>query len=342
MTQNQNSENQNVIPIGQALREEREAQGYTLDNVSSAINIRVGQVRALEGGNLSELPGMAYAVGFVRSYAKYLGVDAEQVVVHFKREHTETPEKPELALPLPETENNLPETRLLVFSGIGVLFLIALWSIFTSPDEEYEEIAATVSDIPIALKKAVEKAEEETQKILEEVNLDEAVKIEVEQTGVKTTESLIKRDPKPIRKIEQATPQKKATFEPVAKQIKSINQRKITNKEVRNKLKPIDKNAPKILGNAKGASRVVIRAYKSSWIQVFNRSDKIIFKKVLRKGDEYRVPDTPGLKLVTTNAGVLDIYVDGKKVLPIGKPGDIVRGVSLNPDDLNRKRILVR
>ena len=64
--------------------------------------------------------------------------------------------------------------------------------------------------------------------------------------------------------------------------------------------------------------------------------------RVLRPGEQYFVPDQPGLSLVTANAGGLEIEVDGKIVQELGKPGEIVRGIVLDPKSLKKRRIRVQ
>jgi hypothetical protein len=50
------------------------------------------------------------------------------------------------------------------------------------------------------------------------------------------------------------------------------------------------------------------------------------------------VPDQTGLSMVTANAGGIDIFVDGKKMLPVGKPGEIVRGIVLDANTLKKQK----
>ncbi len=64
---------------------------------------------------------------------------------------------------------------------------------------------------------------------------------------------------------------------------------------------------------------------------------RIVVKRVMRAGDTYSVPNGPGYSLVTTNAGGLDVVVDGN-AKSMGARGDILRGVPLNPDTLKGSR----
>src|SRR5437660_1050555 len=58
--------------VGAELREARERLGWSLSDVAANLRIRYVYLLALEEGRVSDLPGMAYAVGFLRAYAKLL------------------------------------------------------------------------------------------------------------------------------------------------------------------------------------------------------------------------------------------------------------------------------
>ncbi len=68
-----------------------------------------------------------------------------------------------------------------------------------------------------------------------------------------------------------------------------------------------------------------------SWIQVRDDSiNRLLMTRLLRAGDVYHVPDRPGLKLLTGNAGALEILVDGETVPSIGPVGRVRRDVALD------------
>ena len=72
---------------GLYLREQRKKMGYTQKEAATRINISVRQLRAIEEGQPEELPGIIYAVGFVRNYAQLLQLDENKVAAFFKREY---------------------------------------------------------------------------------------------------------------------------------------------------------------------------------------------------------------------------------------------------------------
>lgn len=72
--------------IGQELRGARISRGEDLTTVSRVLKIRKEHLEALEDDNLSGLPGRTYAVGFIRAYAEYLGLNVGDAVERFKTE----------------------------------------------------------------------------------------------------------------------------------------------------------------------------------------------------------------------------------------------------------------
>lgn len=78
-----------MIRIGQQFEDERRNQGLTLMEVSQATKIREEFLRAIERGDFKSLPGSSYAYGFVRNYAKFLGLPVEKSLALFRREFDE-------------------------------------------------------------------------------------------------------------------------------------------------------------------------------------------------------------------------------------------------------------
>jgi cytoskeletal protein RodZ len=69
--------------VGEFFRQVRETKGLTVDEVASKTRIRSDFVKALEEGNFAKLPDQVFARGFVRSYARSLGLDEEDAIHRF-------------------------------------------------------------------------------------------------------------------------------------------------------------------------------------------------------------------------------------------------------------------
>ncbi|TWA78379.1 cytoskeletal protein RodZ [Azospirillum brasilense] len=86
----------------------------------------------------------------------------------------------------------------------------------------------------------------------------------------------------------------------------------------------------KVYGTQNTASRIQLRATQDSWIQVRDNSGEIIFTRVLKPGDVYRVPDRSGIRVRTGNAGGLIVVTDGVDGAAMGAVGQVLRDVSLD------------
>ena len=66
--------------IGRILKERREELGRTLQNAEQETRIRKTYLESLENNRFSDLPGQAYVTGFIRVYARYLGLKSNPLL----------------------------------------------------------------------------------------------------------------------------------------------------------------------------------------------------------------------------------------------------------------------
>lgn len=74
------------VHIGQALRQARERLDLGLEDIAQATHVRATFIDALERLDLEPLPAGPFAVGYVKAYARALGLEPDAVVARFKRE----------------------------------------------------------------------------------------------------------------------------------------------------------------------------------------------------------------------------------------------------------------
>ena len=66
--------------FGDKFRNAREKKELSLDDVSNVTKISARMLRAIEQEHFDDLPGGVFNKGFIRAYAKHLGLDAEEAV----------------------------------------------------------------------------------------------------------------------------------------------------------------------------------------------------------------------------------------------------------------------
>src|ERR1017187_7666117 len=77
--------------FGDKLRREREMRKISLDEIAAATKIGTRSLKALEDENFSILPGGIFNKGFVRSYARFLGLNEDNAVADYQAAVTEQP-----------------------------------------------------------------------------------------------------------------------------------------------------------------------------------------------------------------------------------------------------------
>lgn len=68
---------------GETLRQARENKGWSTAQVAGQLNLTENALRSLEQGSFEQLPGHTFARGYIRAYAKLLGMDQAQMVTAF-------------------------------------------------------------------------------------------------------------------------------------------------------------------------------------------------------------------------------------------------------------------
>ena len=114
--------------LGAYLRAVREHKDLSLAQVAAATRVRRVYLAAIESDDLTPLPSRPFAVGYVRAYARALGLDGDAAAARFKTEHPE-PIEPLLRAPVGVSHERDPRRRV-AYAGLGVvLAAVALWNV---------------------------------------------------------------------------------------------------------------------------------------------------------------------------------------------------------------------
>ncbi len=154
--------------VGYTLRQERERQNLSIEDVEQGTSIRALYIEAIENGEYDKLPGTVYTKGFIKNYANFLGLDADAMTKEFANdlaelsgtpatpaEEEQTPKAPEVTKvePKPVKQDKKPfgysiEKEKSRSSGgliIAAVILIAAlaggaWSWLSSSDGEVAKV----------------------------------------------------------------------------------------------------------------------------------------------------------------------------------------------------------
>ncbi len=292
--------------VGALLRRTRLAKKQDLRDVASYLCIRPLFLEAIEEGRRKELPGDTYAAGFVRSYAAYLGLDAEDIVAKYKAELNASAEARRASAERAEIESEdvMPGAKTILVSLLILLAGFGLWKSLSGAGRpapsSLENVAVVEDEYPLGMLPDESAAEAPLPPV-------PPVK-----PSVKFSES---PDEAGAPETSEAVPELPVTGTPLAEEKKAEE--------------PVQ--TIHIYGQRNDNPRVVLVANDDVWIEVA-RGDMLFISRTLKKGDRYQVSRNPeNLYLKTGNAGGLDIYVDGNLVPPIGPKGATRTRIPLDP-----------
>ena len=143
--------------VGEDLREARLTLGASVEDMAERLRINRRYIHALEEGRLKDLPGPAYAVGFVRSYAAALGLDADEAVRRF-RDVTGGPatKTGELVFPEPVPSRGVPAGALV---AVGAVLAVGAYIAWYNWSGSADRVVDSVPPVPTRLEGAVQEGQ---------------------------------------------------------------------------------------------------------------------------------------------------------------------------------------
>ena len=133
-------------PIGQALRNARVSAGMELSDVAAHLRIRTNFLSALEDGKADDLPGVTYAIGYVRTYAGFLDLDPEDAVKRFKQEAAGLQAPSQLSFPSPAPEGKVPGAGVMVAAAVLATLAYAGWYVLSERGVTLDDIVPAVPE----------------------------------------------------------------------------------------------------------------------------------------------------------------------------------------------------
>lgn len=376
--------------VSETLRDTRIAMGHELRDVASMLRIRYPYLQAIEDGRFADLPGAAYAAGFLRSYAEYLGLDPDSIVARYKEEAAGALRQQQLYLPTPATEERIPGGTLLLVTLVLAGIVYGGWYYLSATDRSMADLVPALPDRLVSLldtlplKNGTQPGAEPTPQQTAALPSAAAPSAPAPTpTPTPTPAPAISAAPPVPAPASPAGPAPSAPAPVAANPAPSASPSAVPapakppvpgaapapatpapgaaapsvanvappppeeDDESPQEPTPLSPAAPpaapaarpveaapanpnaKVYGLQYQNVRLVLKATQESWLQIRDGSE-IIFTRVLKPGDTYRVPDKAGVKIRTGNAGGLVVVADGAESPPLGPVGQVLRDVPID------------
>lgn len=311
--------------VGAELRAARLRRGEDIRGIAQSLRIRRDQLEALEESRYEALPARAYAVGFVRSYAEYLGLDSRHVVERYKAE-LDRAEAAATDLQFPDAaeDRRLPKGTALIVALVVAAGAYGGWLLTKSTDEMMTARVtgaspAAAPDMPAA--PAAPAGARGDSASAATPSADAVPVVRGSSVSAEGTLPQTLYEPAPLG-VEDAEAGSAEEIEVAALE-----------DAVASELPPLPEGVPYGAENVDG--RVVVRARRDgAWIRVEDEAGRVLIEQTLRAGDSYRAPGRPGVILVARDASAFEIIVDGQSLGLAGPPTLVLTGKSLEPAHL--------
>jgi len=138
------------LRAGEKLTAARTRRGLSLEEVSARIRVRKDFLEALETMDMKLLPGRAYALAYLRSYARELGLDVQAIVLQFERESALTREDPQPQLRNPESKPSPQRPWLAALAVCVGLAGFITWRVVSTEERQPAAVTAAAPAREIA------------------------------------------------------------------------------------------------------------------------------------------------------------------------------------------------
>lgn len=349
--------------IGQYLRDHRQSRGEDLYDVAEFLRIKPAYLFAIEDGDLDSTPGSTYAIGFIRSYANYLGADTKSVVDKARYALSGldgTPVEPSRKQETSaEPASRYPATRIVALSAAAAVAMIVAWQVQKSdvvlptnlaelPTNIQQSVAGyfgaagdaagnggaeTANQQQTAANNANSRPATPSAAILPQLQSDSDIAA-LSQPEAPAPEP-------PITRIDSSSAVAAETSG-----LDGLNEQSEQNQaapsalELLAALQARDGDSARVNQPSSAASaenRVVLVALEETWIQVRSASRDYVRTRTLLPGERMAMPDREDLSLWTGNAGGLQILLDGEVLGQPGAAQQVIKDLSLAPAALQEQ-----
>ena len=319
--------------LGKLLCATRMRLGKDLQRIADVLHIRYNFLVAIEDGRYEDLPGQAYAIGFVRAYADHLGLDGDEIVRRYKEESAGLKQKSAFEFQMPASDSALPSGTLLLIAVVAGMVIYGAWYSIAGSDRSAVELIQEVPErlAAIANSDTIQAAlpvvaQPGPTDVVDGGDLASEPDETPGETPGEIPGATNGAPPAGETSVAAAAPAL-AVVPPATSTTPAVLTPPATTPVTTPATVP-----PPIAALPQVTDVLELRAKADVWITL--RDAKATERtQFLRKDEVLRLPEQGITTLVTANAGDLEILVNGKTMPPLDA-GLFARGVALDPQKL--------
>ena len=267
-----------IEDIGTILKSSRLKSKKSMEEISSELCIRKIYLTALEEGDYETLPPIPYGVGYVRTYARYLGLNPDRAVKLYKDASKIEEDKNEIENIVPE--KNKSNSWHIVIGILALALLYGGWEVYSQKESKTKPATDVAAETVVAEEPQNVVPQEETAPVMENDNA-----VENESTSVKTEDTPGTEDTSMLQQTTLPAENAGMTETVVQPEENTVIENESDNK-------------------------VVVEFSGESWVELKGR-DKVYFQGVFHAGDRKEIDYVDNLFLSVGRPENVKVYVKG-------------------------------
>ena len=304
----------NIEDIATLFIDARVKKGFTQEDVSKILKVRISAIRQIEKGEEIQSLGSAYSLGFLRSYAKLVDLEPDDIIRNYKSINNERNTKLDYNFPgvIKEKKSLFPFIALFTF--LFSLVIYSSWYYLNIND--LESNTKNTANLDNNSNLDYVKIEDKLNNPLDKT--DNVNSKNIVQTKKETSKILI-NESSDINVVQSKEVSKNSLISSAAKETANGNETSAIANE----------RTPK--------EEMVLKSSGNSWVEIEDLDGNSYLTRLMRSGETFVVPDKKGLTLSTGNAGVLSLTFGSIHISKLGSIGEVISSRPLNIEAFKKR-----
>jgi cytoskeleton protein RodZ len=306
--------------FGQQLMLAREKAGMTLDEAARALNLKEEMVEAIEDSDMDKLPPVTFVQGYIRSYARLLGLSEDKILDEFE---AEVPHKLESELhprpPSPEGANSQsPFIKLISLLVVVVALLVlvyAVYSYYIERTEHIEQASLAAADAMMQLPPEAPLIEQPAG-----ITDDDALSVDIQPATAEAEEILPEAVVEPVAALtQQEGLQLEQADTELAEAEEAAADAAVADVMATEDTVASEVNIEDIVTVAKpqpitGGDVLALSAEQESWAQIVDANDIQLFYGMMKAGRELNLTGQAPFEVFLGNAPVVSLSLNSTDI----------------------------
>ena len=307
---------ENFEDIGSSFTDARVKQGLTQEDVSKILRVRISTIKQIERGEELDSLGSTYSLGLLRSYAKLVDLEPENIIKNYKSSNNEQNTKVDYNFPgvIKEEKSLFPVIALFTFLFSLVIYSSWYYLNITNLESQNEDITYLDRD----------------NSNLDYVKVEDKQNISLDNSNKVNNENIIltEKDGSKIVINENSND-------------KVVKNNKFGSKKLLESNFTIETpngNETSAIANERTPKdEMVLKSSGNSWVEIEDLDGNLYLTRLMRSGETFVVPDKKGLTLSTGNAGVLSLTFGSIHISKLGSIGEVISSRPLNIEAFKKR-----